>query len=125
MTVTCFEINRTPAGRFTFALRSHDGTIVLISGEYATRAAALRDLQFAQRNAMYLQQFDLRATHGGKFYFVLRAGTRRGVAMSPLFAAQDQMERALAFVRDNASAAPTVDPTAREDDERPEPALAA
>lgn len=46
-----FELYRDKSGDFRFRLRSRNGKIIAVSGEYSTKAAALSGIESVRKNA--------------------------------------------------------------------------
>ncbi len=106
-----FELKKTDAGNFVFALKAANGQTILASESYKAKASALNGIESVRKNAETDDRFDRRTSSNGKPYFVLTATNGQIVGQSEMYGSAAAMENGIRSVRDNASDAALNDMT--------------
>jgi len=106
-----FEIYRDKAGEYRFRLKSADGSVLLKSEGYKTRASAANGVASVQKNATNDDRYETHTSPSGKPTFTLKAGNNRVIGSSPTFASAEHMATAMAIVRERAASSRVEDQT--------------
>ena len=91
---------------FYFRLKAANGQIILSSEGYAQKAGALNGIESVKANADSLDQYEMKESSNGKFYFVLKAKNHQVIGKSQMYASKAGAENGIESVMKNAPGAP-------------------
>jgi len=106
-----FELYRDKAGEYRFRLKAADGSVLLKSEGYKTRASAANGVASVQKNSSNDGRYEAHVSSSGKPTFTLKAGNNRVIGSSPTFSSDDEMRAAMSLVRHAAASSPVKDQT--------------
>lgn len=102
---TYFELHKSKDEQFRFALKTDDGSTLLISEGYGAKASAQSGIAAVRSNCGQDARYEKKTASSGKFFFNLKSGNQQIVASSPMHATEDARDAAIAVVkRDGAMA---------------------
>lgn len=107
-----FTLSKTDKGNFVFHLKASNGQVILTSQPYSDKRGAKNGIASARKNSGNDANFERRTASNGKPYFVLKAANTQIVGQSELYSAKATMEKGIASVMKNATAAALEDLTA-------------
>lgn len=93
-----FELRKSEKGQFHFSLKNADGSTLLGSEQYESKASAENGIASVKKNSVLPERFDKQVASDGRAYFTLKAANHQIVGTSPMFATADKRDAALALV---------------------------
>lgn len=97
-----FVISTRKNGEFQFVLKADNGTTILSSEGYSTKAACENGVESVKKNSQDKDNFEQLTSTNGKHYFNLKAGNGQIIGTSQMYESQDAMINGLASVLKNA-----------------------
>ncbi len=104
-----FEMYKDVAGKFRFRLIAPNGKIILVSQAYLERDYANRAIKSVRKNAEVIKNYKLSDSLDGKYFFTLRSGNRKVIAVSEMYDSTKARAIGLQAVRTYAASADKVD----------------
>ncbi len=106
-----FQITTRTNGEFQFNLSADNGSVILSSEGYTTKASCLNGIESVKKNSQSRDNFEQNVAKNGKFYFNLKAGNGQIIGTSQMYETEDGCINGLASVIKNAHNADVVDTT--------------
>jgi uncharacterized protein YegP (UPF0339 family) len=109
-----FELKNAANGRFLFNLKAGNGEIILTSGIFATKDAAIDGIAATKTNAADAVHFERKIATNKEPYFVLKSTADDVLGRSETYSSTASMENGIKSVMRNAVDAPVKDLTEAE-----------
>ena len=93
-----FELRKSEKGQFHFSLKNADGSTLLGSEQYESKASAENGIASVKKNSVLPERFDKQVASDGRAYFTLKAANHQIVGTSPMFGTADKRDAALGLV---------------------------
>ena len=77
-----FDLKQAKDGQYYFHVRSDNGTHLISSHLYSTKASAENGIASVENNHNKPEQYEIRTQTNGMFYFVLKASNGQVIAIS-------------------------------------------
>ncbi|MCU0328108.1 MAG: YegP family protein [Chitinophagales bacterium] len=100
-----FIISNLSNGYFQFSLITKDGSIILKSESYVTKAACENGIASVKKNAINSNNYILKISSNGKFYFYLKASNGQIIGTSEMYLSQTKRDEAIQLAEKHASEA--------------------
>lgn len=84
-----YEVRKDVNGELYFVLKSANGEIVLISESYKNKNGASNGIESVKINAVDRENFEVRESKDGKYYFVLKAKNGEIIGKSETYDAKE------------------------------------
>lgn len=106
-----YEISKSNNGQFRVALRSFNGELLLISENFKSKASAVNLVDSIAKNAINYDNFDIKETSNGKYYFDLKASNHQILATSKFYEDMASLTIGLELVKRNSLSNKIIDLT--------------
>lgn len=100
-----FDLRKNDQGQFHFSLRNGDGSVLLTSENYVSKASAENGIASVKKNSVVADRFEKLVASDGRAYFNLRAANHQIVGTSPMFKSAELRDAAIAVVHAEADKA--------------------
>ncbi len=100
-----FELKKSKNGQFCFNLKAANGQVVLTGETYPVKSSAQNGIASVRKNCKQDARYDRKTASNGKPYFVLKAANGETLGKSQMYSSTKSMEKGIASVRANGSAA--------------------
>lgn len=104
-----YEIKRAKNGEYYFNLKAGNGQTILTSETYKAKAGAANGIASIKMNAPQDERFERKASPGGKFFFVLKAGNHEVIGRSEMYPSEASRDAGIGSVKANGPTAETLD----------------
>jgi len=106
-----YEIKRAKNGEYHFNLKAGNGETILTSETYKAKTGAKSGIESVKINSSQQDRYERKASPGGKFFFVLKAGNREVIGRSEMYETETSRDNGIESVKTNGPAAEVVDLT--------------
>lgn len=104
-----FQIFKGKDEKFYFRLRAGNGEIILNSEAYNAKASAENGIESVKENAPLDERYKREEAKDGQFYFNLVAANGEIIGVSETYTSEQNREKGIEAVKDDAPGAPTED----------------
>lgn len=80
-----YELKRSSKGQYHFILKANNGDIILSSEMYASKTSTENAIASVQANSSNAVQYEVKATHNSKPYFVLKTKNHQVIGTSQMY----------------------------------------
>ncbi len=108
---SAFELKQSKDGQYMFNLKAGNGEIILTSELYSVKQSAKQGIESVKANAENDSRYDRKTATNGNAYFTIKAGNGEVIGQSGMYSSVSAMEKGIASVKSNASAATVNDTT--------------
>lgn len=109
-----FEVKQSTNGQFYFNLKVGNNQVLLSSGLYPTKVAAIDGIQSVYFNAPHDSLYERRESNKKAPHFVLKSANGQTIGNSRMYPSTAVMEIGISSVKTNAPDAPVEDLTVKE-----------
>ncbi len=109
-----FKIENAAGGRFHFNLVAGNGAIILTSGLFDSKDAALTAIELARTSAGFPERFERKVAKNKESYFLLRTAEGEVLGRSEMYGSTSSMENGIKSVMKNGPVATLKDLTEAE-----------
>ncbi|KFD18208.1 hypothetical protein GRAQ_00189 [Rahnella aquatilis CIP 78.65 = ATCC 33071] len=80
-----YDLIKARNGQYHFILKAGNGEIILTSEMYASKASAENGISSVQSNVAEENQYEIKPSKDGQFYFVLKAKNHQVIGVSEMY----------------------------------------
>ena len=107
-----FELRKSEKGQFHFSLKNADGSTLLGSEQYESKASAENGIASVRTNSPDDARYERKTASDGRHHFNLKAANHQVIGSSQLYASQAAREAGINSVKANGQTATVKDKTA-------------